>query len=191
MKMRKSKILIVAGVAFATQCLIASSTMAQELYHVVVSAVSVETNSTGGLSYEGFGNRQIIRQVATDLGMTNLSGLRLVYDRTADAVEVVSGTNNTVVATPLAFSGGVSLSKANNRVRERLSFVFVDQSTTANGSLKATEHYNFGGTNQVTHFNLEGRLQYAVAASGTNAAQIVSGNISAGGPANEKHGHDH
>ncbi len=189
MKTRKSKILIVAGVALATQCLIASSTMGQELYHVVVSAVSVETNNTGGLSYEGFGNRQIIRQVATDLGLTNLSGLRLVYDRTADAVEVVSGTNNTVVATPLTFSGGVSLSKTNNRVRERLSFVFVDQSSTANGSLKATEHYNFGPTNQVTHFDLEGRLQYAVAASGTNAAQIVSGNISAGGPANGKHGH--
>lgn len=190
MKMRTSKILVVAGVALATQCLVASSTMAQELYHVVVSAVRVETNGTGGLSYEGFGNRQIIRQAATDLGLTNLSGLQLVYDRTADAVEVVSGTNNTVVATPLAFSGGTSLSKTNDRVRERLSFVFVDKSTTADGSLRATEHYNFGPTNQVTHFELQGRLQYAVAANGTNAAEIVSGNISAGGPPNGKHGHD-
>lgn len=187
MKMRTSNILILAGVAFAAQCLIVSSSVAQELYHVVVSTVSVETNASGGLSYEGFGNREIIRQVASDLGITNRTGMRLVYNRTADAVEVVRGTNNTVLATPMTFGGGVSLSKTNDRVRERLSFVFVNQNQQANGSLRATEHYVFGTSNQVTHFNLEGRLQFAVAANGTNAATIYSGNISAGTPRHDDH----
>ncbi len=153
---------------------------AQELYRVMVNTISVATNASGGLSYTGFGNRDLIQHCAEAHGITNLMDLKLVYNRTADALEVVSGTNHTLVCTPMSFAEGVSLSKTNNRVRERLAYVFLENSTTANGSLRARESYTFGTSNTVTGFTLSGQLQFAQAAQGTNAARIYSGRIFAG-----------
>lgn len=152
----------------------------QELFKAEVSTRSVATNGSGGLSYSHYGNRQIIADAAAAAGVTNLNGLRLVYNKTSDALEVVMGTNNTVVATPITFSGGVSLSKTNGTVVERLSWVFLGTNTVAAGTLRATEYSHFGTSNELTHFALIGQLQFAKPASGTNGASIYSGNISAG-----------
>jgi len=180
MDMKKSKIIIGTIVAIAAQCVMNPTAKAQELFRANVSTVCVSSNSSGGLSYTRYGNRQIIHQCASEKGITNLMDLRLVYDRTADALEVVKGTNNTVVCTPVTFSGGVSISKTNQTVTERLAFVFLDNDKEADGTLRAREHSSLNSSNQLTHFLLTGQLQFAQAANGTNAAKIYSGSISAG-----------
>ena len=178
--MKKFKVIIGTITFISAQTLVLSTCQAQELYSAFVNTVCVSSNDAGGLSYAFFGNRQIIQQCADEQGITNRMGLRLVYDRTADALEVVQGTNNTVICTPVSFSGGVSLSKTNQTVRERLAFVFLEDSTEANGTLRARERYSLNSSNQLTHFALSGQLQFAQPASETNAAKIYSGSLSAG-----------
>jgi len=177
--MKQIKVIIGTITVITAQCLCVSTSNAQ-LYRAQVNTVCVGTNSAGGLSYSGYGNRQIISQCASEQGITNLSGLHLVFDSTADALEVVQGTNNTVICTPITFSGGVSVSKTNGTVTELLSFVFLENSKVADGTLRAREHISMNSSNQVTSFSLIGQLQFAQAANGTNGAMVCSGSLSVG-----------
>ncbi len=156
------------------------SANAQQFFKVFVSAVAISTNQAGDLTYREFGNRNIISNCAGEQGITNLVDLSLVYDRTADAVEVVSGTNDTLVCTPLTFGGGTSLTNTNGTKIERLSLVSWETNQTANGTLAATERLAFGPTNQLEFFSLRGQLQFATPATGTNGPVIYRGSIVAG-----------
>lgn len=189
--MKNSKVLtFVAGLMFTGFG--AWSGDAQELFGAQVETTAVVTNGSGGLSYSHYGNRQILRAAAEAAGLTNLVGLRLVYNYTADDLEVVMGTNNLVIATPLTFNGGVNLSKTNGTVVERLAWVFLGTNATAAGTLRATEHLHFGTSNEITHFALIGRLQFANSDGGTNGPTIYSGTLSAVSPiGHHGHGHDH
>ena len=178
--MKQTKLLIMTIAAMATQSFLVQTSYAQELFRVVVSTVSTYTNDAGKLKHRHYGNREIIRDCAAEHGITNLTGLSLVYDRTADAVQVVGGTNHTVLCAPLTFSGGVSLSNTNATKTERLAFVFLDPNQVANGTMSATERSYYGPTNELVWFSLKGRLQYASAGDGTNAATIYNGIIVAG-----------
>lgn len=176
--MKTTKVFIAAAAALAALLAGVSSGRAQQLYPAFVSAVSVSTNSSG-LTYRFFGNRDIIRNCAHEAGLTNLQGLALVYNRTADALDVVSGTNKTVICTPAMFSGGQSLSNTNGTQIQRLTFVHWEGSTAANGTMVAHER-SFTGTNGVTCFKLNGQLQFAVPGSSTNSPTIYIGNLAAG-----------
>src|SRR5215469_12989866 len=138
--MKSTKSLFIGiTVALAVQVAGVLSTRAQDLVPAFVSAISVSTNGTNGnLSYHSFGNKDIIRSCASSAGLTNLQGLRLVYDRTNDTLDVVS--NQTLVCTPAAFSGGTSLSNTNGTTTQELTFVYWEGSTVANGTLSAVEH---------------------------------------------------
>lgn len=172
------KLLALALTTVLSQSFGLQSARAQDVVPAFVSAVSISTNQAGGLAYHEYGNRDIIRACAAGAGLTNLEGLSLVYDRTADALEVVSGTNDTVVCTPLSFSGGTSLSNTNGTRIERLTFVYAENNTVANGTLAATEQYFYGPSNQVA-FVLAGQLQYSVS-NGANGPTIYKGRIFAG-----------
>ena len=125
-------------------------------------------------------NRQIIRQAAAEAGLTNVSRLSLVYDRTADALEVVSGTNNTLVSTPLTFSTGTYLSNTNGTQIQRFAGVYWGTNLNASGSLVAGEQITPATSRRPARFNLQGQLQFTLPASGTNGAAIYVGNVSAG-----------
>ena len=190
--MKNSKVLtFVAGVILTGFGVLSSD--AQELFRAEVETTAVVTNSSGGFSYRHYGNRQILRAAADAAGLTNLFGLRLVYNQTADDLEVVMGTNNAVIATPLTFNDGTSLSNTNGTVVERLAWVFLGTNGTAAGTLRATEHLHFGTSNEITHFALIGRLQFASSGDATNGPAIYSGTISAVSPPpphHHHHGHD-
>lgn len=177
--MNNIKWFIMAAATAAFQWSGVCSSSAQELYPAFVSAVRISTNTMGNLTYQGFGNRDIIRNCAAEAGLTNSMGLSLVYDRMADKLEVVSGTNHTVVCTPLTFNGGVSLSNTNDTRIERVTFAYWENSTVANGTLSATERLAHD-TNGITFFSLQGQLQFGVPANGTNAPAIYRGNLAAG-----------
>jgi hypothetical protein len=175
--MKRHQLLIVTIAVAITQSLLTQTSQAQDAFRVLVNTVSISTNETGQLTRHQYGNREIIRDCAADHGITNLTGLSLVYDRSADAVQVVAGTNHTVICTPLTFSGGVSLSNSNATKTERLAFVFADSSQVANGTLAATEHLYYGSSNQLVWHSLKGRLQYAVPGNETNVSTIYNGII--------------
>ena len=123
------------------------SVSADDLFRAQVQTTAVVTNSSGGLSYSNYGNRQILKDAADAAGLTNLSGLRLVYNKTNDTLEVVMGTNDMVVATPMTFNGGVSLSKTNDTVVERLAWVYLGTNGMAAGNDTSGEagiDFNYG-----------------------------------------------
>lgn len=186
----KTKLIMVALATIGMQWVGTMSGHAQEFDPAFVSAVSISTNQTG-LTYHELGNRDLIRRCASEQGITNLTGLHLVYDRTADAVEVVRGTNNTLICTPLAFSNVTSLSNTNGTKIQRFAWVSWEGSTVANGTLVAYERITPATTNHPALFNLRGQLQFSVPASGTNSPAIYIGSINAGLPSFERDDFDH
>lgn len=151
-------------------------------FNAVVNAVSISTNRVGNLTYHRFGNRDLIRECASEMGLTNLIGLHLVYDLNNDALEVVSGygTNRTLVCTPMTFSGGVFLSNATATKSERQAWVYWETNAIPGGTLTATERYGYGVSNQLVRFDLSGQLQFALPGNGTNAPTIYQGSLVAG-----------
>lgn len=173
--MKKSKLFIMAAATIVSQLISVQSGSAQESFKVSVNAISISTNHAGNLVYHDFDNHDIIRQCAAEQGITNLAGLTLVYDRTADAVQVVGKTNGIVVCTPLSFGDGVTLSNTNNTKIQRLANVFWESNTVSGGTLLAGEWISYGSTNQIKSYLLKGSLQFSV--PGTNGITIYAGNI--------------
>jgi hypothetical protein len=178
MKTTKAVLIIVATAV--AQWLAPLPAPAQELYRAYVNVVGVETNQAGGLAHHTLRNWDFIHACAAEHGITNLMGLSLVYDRTANALEVVSGTNHTLLCTPLSFGGGVTVGNTNHTRFERLEWVTVDGGTNAQGTFAATEWYRYATNGQISAFSLTGRLQYADPAAGTNGATIYTGTVLAG-----------
>ena len=152
------------------------------LVRVSVTEVCTSTNSSGGLRNQIFGNRHLIADCAADMGITNLTGLSLVYNRSNSSLDVVTGTNQTFLCTALSFEGGVFVTNVNNTTIEGLSFVFVGTNTTSSGTISTTEMVRYGSTNQITSWSLIGRFQYALPASGTNGAVICRGVLTSRSP---------
>lgn len=174
--MKKTQILIAAVATIVSQFLVINSGNAQSTFPAFVSAQAISTNDAGHFTYRPFGNWDLIRHCAAEQGLTNLMGLHVVYDLNADAIEVVSGTNKTVVCTPLTFSTDVTLSDTNNTT-QRLAWVTWEGGSSPNGTLAAREHFQYGVSNQLTGFSLIGQLQFAVPGNGTNAPVIYRGSV--------------
>lgn len=150
------------------------------LFRANVQLTCVTTNSSGNLVYERVGTWTFIKNCASELGITNLSGLSLVFDRSSSALEVVSGTNHMVLCTPLSFSGGLAFTNTNNTVVELQNYVFVETNSVASGVLTATERIFPGTTNHPPSFTLIGELNYTEPASGTNPPAICHGTLFVG-----------
>jgi sugar lactone lactonase YvrE len=178
-----------------------------EFYQACVNAVGISTNQNGNLTYQWFNNQSIICNTVAELGLTNPTCLSVVYDQTAGALDVVSGTNDTnytVVATVLTFSGGVSLTNTNGTEIQLLTDVYWGTNPTIAGTLLAKELippvsdvsgckrlHGFGsrcrqsgagncGGPQSEGFSLQGQLQFAVPSNGTNSSVIYAGSLSVG-----------
>lgn len=174
----KSTKLVVTVIASALLLPLGTKSACGQDYKAVVNAVCVSTNNSGKLVYQWYRNREIIRACAQENGLTNLMGLSLVYNRAADALQVVSGTNHTVICTPLSFAGGTWLSNSNNTKVERLAGVYVETNSMNSGTLAATERFTYSPSNTLSSFSLSGELQYT--ANGTNGPEIYKGRIVAG-----------
>jgi hypothetical protein len=192
--MKNHKVILITAIALMLQSLAIRCVTAQGIFPALLSATCISTNEDGDLVYKHFGNADLIRECAGDEGITNLSGLSLVFNPGSNTLEVVAGTNQTAVGTnhvlvgtnkflictPLTFTNTVSLSGANTNKVELLASIFVETNSVSGGSLAATERFSYGKSNQLESFRLVGRIQYAVAASGTNGAKIYRGALVAG-----------
>ena len=188
--MKRSTLIIMAVAALVAQLIGIQPLGAQQFFKASVNAVGVSTNHAGQFTQHPLRNHDLILQCAMEKGLTNLTGLSLVYNRTADAVEVVSGTNHTLVCTALTFANGTWLMNTNGTKVQRLAWVYWETNTTANGTLLATERYAYGPTNQLVFFSLNGQLQFAVPAAGTNGPVIYRGSIAAGSDFDDFEGED-
>jgi hypothetical protein len=181
MKMHNLYAVMVAGALITTAS--TQSSIAQADTNLVPANVllsCVTTNSSGNLVYERVGTWSFIKDCASEMGVTNLVGLSLVYNRSNSSLEVVSGTNHTLLCTPLSFGGGTGLSNTNGTVVELQTFVFVETNTVASGLLTATERISPGTTNRPPFFSLIGQLNYTEPASGTNPPAICHGTLFVG-----------
>jgi hypothetical protein len=176
-KLFKSNCLATALAALGAQLIGAPVSSAANLYPVTVNAVGITTNQDGNLSYRPFNNWTLIHSAAAAQGITNLTGISVVYNLQADNIQVVSGTNYTVLDTPLYFDGGVSLSNTNNTKVQRLTNVYWETNQTASGTMIAGESIRYGATNQITGFSLAGQLQFALPGDGSNSPAIYYGQI--------------
>lgn len=152
------------------------------LFRANVLVTCVSTNASGNFVYDHNNTFDFIQDCAAETGVTNLTALSLVYNRSNSTLEVVSGTNQTLVCTPLTFSGGLSITNTNNTLVELQTFVFVETNTVASGVLSATEHLSYGTSNQLTSFSLIGRLNYTEPAVGTNPPALCRGVLIVGTP---------
>jgi hypothetical protein len=172
----------------------------QLIFPALLSATCVMTNESGGLTYQSFGNRDLISDCARDEGITNFTGLSLVFNLNSNALAVVARTNVTSVGTnhvllgtnlyficaPLRFTNIVWLSDTNTNKVELLASVFSETNSAPSGTLAATERFQYGQSNRVSGFSLIGRIQYAVPANGTNGAAIYRGVLVAGNVVNKE-----
>lgn len=193
MKMKRHNTLVLLIATALAAAVVVQTSVAQtntNLFPARIQLTCVGTNGSG-LVYDRVGTSDFIRECASEMGFTNLTGLSLVYNSSSNSLEVVTGTNQTVVCTPLTFNGGLLLTNTNNSVVERLSFVFVDTNTVSSGVLTATERFKAGTTNRPPSFSLIGRLSYAEPATGTNSAEICRGVLLVGNLLNHGEGEDH
>jgi len=180
--MKKSKIILLAVAVAGSQLLGIHSSSAQQFYPASISAESATTNPAGNLVYHELSTKDFIQTSANEQGITNLTGLSLVFDAKADALEVVSGTNDTLVFTTLTFADILPLSNTNGTSLQRFASVYWGASQTPNGTLVANEQIVPATATQPARFSLQGQIQIAVPAIGTNAPTIIVGNISAETP---------
>jgi len=177
--MNQIKLTLLAAATVAAQLLLSSTGMAQPFYRANLETCTIATNQTGNLAYRSYGNRELIRDAAAQNGITNLSTLSVVYDQTADALEVVSGTNFTLISTPITFATGVALSNTNG-VTQRFGGVYCGTNTTPSGTLVAQQGAVPATAHRAATYSLQGQLQFAVLSSGTNSPVIYLGNVSVG-----------
>jgi hypothetical protein len=175
------KTLSFAAAAIFSQFLFIQTIAAQSspnLYKVIIRLDGVTTNDFGRLIGVFAEKGDIVRRCAIENGISS-GGLVLVYDRDADALEVVNRTNAAVVCSPFVFSGGFSLSSATGRSRERLTFTYLEGSGEASGTLRATERFTYDSNGNVIGFSLTGKLQFALTPS-DRSSKIYSGFLTTG-----------
>src|SRR5262249_23627744 len=78
------------------------------------TGVCISTNQNGNLVYKLRRTSDLIRDCLAETGVTNPVGLSLVFNLASNSLQVVGGSNHTVLCTPLSFSGGLSLPNSNH-----------------------------------------------------------------------------
>jgi hypothetical protein len=190
MKMQNISALLVAT---ALSSLVATTSVAQtntNLFRASINVTCVSTNANGDLVYDRDNTSEFIGDFASGLGITNLSGFSLVLNLSNSTVQVVSGTNQTLVGTALSFTSGLAITNTNHTVVELQSNVRVGTNAVSTGVLSATERFTYGTSNQLTSFSLIGRLSYTEPAVGTNPPAICRGILIAGQVAGEDNDED-
>jgi hypothetical protein len=171
------KILLLAATIVS---LVATSSIAQttntNLVRAFISVTCISTNGTNDLVYDRIRTTEFIEEFATSLGITtNATNFSLVYNLTNRTLQVVSGTNQTLVGTALSFTNVLSITNADSEgtVVEFQYNVRVWTNSAVTGTLTGTQRY--GASNDFSSFLLTGRLAYVEPASGTNAPAICRG----------------
>jgi len=175
--MKIQKLSLLAATALAS--LVATTSIAQTNTNLVTARIKVTcvtTNANGQLVYTRNNTTEFIQDFASGLGITtNLTNFSLVLNFTNSSLQVVSGTNQTLVGTSLTFTNGVFLINSNHTVVELQSYIRVGTNAATTGVLTATERFTFGTSNQLTSFSLIGRFSYVEPVVGTNPPSICRG----------------
>jgi hypothetical protein len=172
--MRLFNLLIIGGLATASSIL-AQSNNTTDLLGVALREVCTTTNENGSLTNQVFDNARLIQQCAAEVGVTNLGDLSLVYNRTNPALQILSGTNQSILCTAMSFAPRMSMTNNHNTKIEVLSFIFLGTNTMSSGTVCTVETSAAQTNTPFPSLNLIGRFQYSIDANGTNRAAICHG----------------
>jgi len=118
--MKIQKLSLLAATALAS--LVATTSIAQTNTNLVAARIKVTcvtTNASGQLVYTRNNSAEFIQDFASSLGIvTNTTNFSLVLNFTNSSLQVVNGTNQTLVGTVLSFTNGVFLINSNHTVVE-------------------------------------------------------------------------
>ena len=159
------------------------------LFPASINLVCITTNENGNLVYDRVKTSEFIQESVLNMGISNFTGLKLVYNRSNSSLEVINRTNHAVLSTPLSFDGGISLTNSNHTRVELQTYVFLDTNTVASGLLSATERLTYGSSNQLRSFGLRGQLSYSFT-DGTNSPTICRGILLVGSALTADRDHD-
>lgn len=133
-----------------------SSLQAQDLFHLQFRATCKSLNDRGRLTSTRITETNLIALwIGTNAFATN-QGYSLVYNETADSIQVVDATNGSLVGDVFTFQGGNS--NSDGRLRERSTFVFVPGQSDSVGSALISEKLR----HTVDHVLIHGRMQFTL-----------------------------
>jgi len=159
------------------------------LYRTRINLVCTTTNANGNLVHDRVLTSEFVRECALDMGVTNLDGLTLGYNRSNNSLEVVNRTNREVICTPLSFAGGTSLANSNHTRVVLQSYVYFDTNSVASGLLSATQRLTYSRSGRLTSFGMRGSLYYNFN-EGTNSPTICEGVLAVGSGISQRGGHN-
>jgi hypothetical protein len=172
--------------AFALVGFAQKSQAQTNLLPVTFNAICTSTN-TNGLVKEMVRGINLIDDCAVEHGLTNLDGLRLVFNPTNFTVLVVS-TNGSNLCTSLSFPGGTTFTNTStnstltsSNTTTQIVFqrdVLVETNLTSTGLISGTASWK--GTN-MSAFKLNAILLFTEPASGTNSTEICRAVLNTGG----------
>lgn len=159
----------IAVVAASLQALPAP---AQDIFKVnFVASCNSSNASRGRITTTTINDRDIL----ANFGATSAKGLQIVYNTSADSLQIADSSGN-ILADVMEFGGGVSV--ADSHQRDRFTFIFFPGISNAIGSAVITEnasHTASKATNQ--RANITGKLQFAL----TDGSVLGSTNTSGTG----------
>jgi plastocyanin len=151
----------------------------QTAYLVNLTGQLLSTNATGSIAVTSMNNKGFIIDCANEKGL-NPTTLALVYDTQADAIEVVSRSDGSLVCTVATFVGGVALGTSDGKRRERQGLVFWEDYDGPKGSMAGTELSKRDTSGNVVTFSFRGSIQIGIEAHDGEATRILKANFVTG-----------
>jgi hypothetical protein len=156
--------------------------MAQTEYPFTFKATCYQTNAQGKIVSSPISDHTILRDLANAVGVTDLSGLAMVYhekgNAMGDTIDIINPTNGAVLNTVFGFYfgeayGRIPLTSTNGA--RRLDYVYTSQNTRSLGTALITKNITKDGRTMI-----QGQMRYLVTPTATNTLQVCNGTFICG-----------
>ena len=159
----------------------------QTLYKLTFKGTSSTLDASGNAVDQRLDNKALIRQWAGHVGVSNFTGLQLVFHRHADsndgdAIEVVRKDGSLVVtAFPMTFPEPAVETSTKGSLERRFAYVYnLNHSEFSRGTVIMNEVTSINKQGKTNRFAVTGEMQWYEVPEGTNGLRICSGTFKAG-----------
>lgn len=165
------------------------SAAGQDLYKLKFKGTRGSLDGAGNAQEERLDNKTLIREWAARAGVTDVSGLQLVFHRNADAnggdaIEVVDRDGSVVVtAFPMTFPEPAKASAKKGIIESRFAYVYnLYHSEFSRGTVIMNRVTTLDKQGGLKRFAVKGEMQWYEVPEGTNGLRICAGTFKAGKP---------
>lgn len=173
MKSPKSLLVAILGLAVLS----ATAAHAQEKFQIKFRATVRGTNDSGRIFKARQTERTLIRECATDEGVTNRRPLVLAYniggDLNGDVIEVVNKSSGEVICQKLRLLFPKTLTNGDESQVDQFVYVFTDQQSESVGSGIVTRKALRHGRTLIS-----GSINFFLLPDGTNGLRFCTANFS-------------